>query len=630
MTLKRDGPTAASETLATLQYIVQSHAHNVQLVVGPLPPGTTSSQVTVEVSAAAVLEISLAGSSTESITYQLPEGLSDEELKVKFSKKRSTLTVSWAVREYEEGERSRVTTSSLSKSIPSSGPLPPHGNGEAPLLASPESTLLIIPAACAEVSDGGSDVPSSSPALSAEADGSSSTFCSTVHLSSPVSDSTTDPKTAASHSAIQGVVESLHDAGLSAEASDAVGRAEEDKSGEDVKSLPCEEERQESVVLQPRKLAKSRKKKGKKGKAADQKELTVAAMDTVHGLEDLEATADSLAEQLLSRGFAYVDEFLSPEVVNRILAETCPLHDFFEPGEIWVGKEAQAGAQVARDDVRGDSILWMNFPTMVSNNCHTLHRAMRRMDTLIMNLLPRRVPRLAHISEHSDAMLSIYPPPSGRFQKHIDNTARDGRCLTVLLYLNVGWKPEMGGALKLWPLKTGQVEGSLITTAAQTLSRGAGVEPVELLPIAGRLAMFYSDRVLHEVLPTLQMRYAVTQWYYDRNERAEAMAAAKVAASATPAGKGRVVKGRGGGAGGVDAQAEAHSFIRALMVDTSQPTPELIDSLINQVEALSSDALRMASQIMGASTPEDLIKAVRGFTPQGLSELRDELARMGQ
>ncbi len=120
------------------------------------------------------------------------------------------------------------------------------------------------------------------------------------------------------------------------------------------------------------------------------------------------------------------------------------------------------------------------------------------MDTLVMNLLPRRVPRLAHVSEHSDAMLSLYPP-SSRFQKHIDNTARDGRCLTVLLYLNVGWKPEWGGELRLWPLKTGQVQGSLVTTAAQTMSRGGDMEPVELLPIAGRLAMFYSDRVLHEV-----------------------------------------------------------------------------------------------------------------------------------
>eukprot|EP00951_Prasinocladus_malaysianus_P009703 scaffold70816_cov44-Prasinocladus_malaysianus.AAC.1 len=228
------------------------------------------------------------------------------------------------------------------------------------------------------------------------------------------------------------------------------------------------------------------------------------------------------------------------------------------------------------------------------------------MDTLVMNLLPRRVPRLAHVSEHSDAMLSIYPPPGSRFQKHIDNTARDGRCLTVLLYLNPTWNPEWGGELRLWPLKTGDVRGSLITTAAQTLSRGEGAEPVDLLPYSGRLAMFYSDRVLHEVCPTRQLRYAVTQWYYDRNERAEAVATA--ASSAKKSASARK--------SGVDAQAEAHAFIRALMVDTSEPTPALLEGLFKQVEyidfaiksascmpvtSLSNAALEIASQIMGAS-----------------------------
>ena len=70
------------------------------------------------------------------------------------------------------------------------------------------------------------------------------------------------------------------------------------------------------------------------------------------------------------------------------------------------------------------------------------------------------------------------------------------------------------------------------------------------------------------------MRHAVTQWYYDRNERAEALAAAAAA------GKNRAP---GSGGGGVDAQAEAHAFIRALMVDTTEPSPELIRSLIQQV-----------------------------------------------
>ena len=47
-----------------------------------------------------------------------------------------------------------------------------------------------------------------------------------------------------------------------------------------------------------------------------------------------------------SRGYAYVDDFLSPDVVGKLVEETRPLQEFFEPGEIWVGKEAQAGAQV--------------------------------------------------------------------------------------------------------------------------------------------------------------------------------------------------------------------------------------------------------------------------------------------
>lgn len=74
-----------------------------------------------------------------------------------------------------------------------------------------------------------------------------------------------------------------------------------------------------------------------------------------------------------------MDNFLAPGVVGSILKETAPLHEYYEPGEIWVGKEAQAGAQVARGDVRGDSILWLNFQTMISNNCMSLHRAMRRV-----------------------------------------------------------------------------------------------------------------------------------------------------------------------------------------------------------------------------------------------------------
>ena len=37
-----------------------------------------------------------------------------------------------------------------------------------------------------------------------------------------------------------------------------------------------------------------------------------------------------------------------------------------------------------------------------------------------------------------------------RFQRHIDNTAGDGRVLTVLVYLNSDWDAADGGALRVY------------------------------------------------------------------------------------------------------------------------------------------------------------------------------------
>jgi len=46
-------------------------------------------------------------------------------------------------------------------------------------------------------------------------------------------------------------------------------------------------------------------------------------------------------------------------------------------------------------------------------------------------------------------MLAIYPGGGSRFQKHVDNTARDGRRLTVLCYLNEAWDDANGGQLRV-------------------------------------------------------------------------------------------------------------------------------------------------------------------------------------
>ena len=94
---------------------------------------------------------------------------------------------------------------------------------------------------------------------------------------------------------------------------------------------------------------------------------------------------------------------------------------------------------------------------------------------------------------------------SSRYTKHIDNGDSNGRRITAIYYLNEGWRRHHGGALRLYD------------------NVGDDVPFVDVEPIADRLVLFLSDaHTPHEVMPTHQDRFAVTCWFLDPNERAEA------------------------------------------------------------------------------------------------------------
>jgi SM-20-related protein len=67
--------------------------------------------------------------------------------------------------------------------------------------------------------------------------------------------------------------------------------------------------------------------------------------------------------------------------------------------------------------------------------------------------------------------------------------------VSIILYLNDSWKEADGGQLRLY------------------LPQDDGTERVEdVLPIGGRLVVFLSAEVPHEVLPTHKPRLSITGW----------------------------------------------------------------------------------------------------------------------
>ena len=124
--------------------------------------------------------------------------------------------------------------------------------------------------------------------------------------------------------------------------------------------------------------------------------------------------------------------------------------------------------------------------------------------------------------ERSDAMLAIYPGGGARFARHVDNTTvcmlanhtyyvpvmylciyvlayivhmlqGDGRRLTVLIYLNPSWTADNGGALRISPPT--DVATSSSAKAVEVPDRPAYGDDVDVLPLGGRVAMFYSTEV---------------------------------------------------------------------------------------------------------------------------------------
>ncbi|XP_053142839.1 prolyl hydroxylase EGLN3 isoform X1 [Hemicordylus capensis] len=194
-------------------------------------------------------------------------------------------------------------------------------------------------------------------------------------------------------------------------------------------------------------------------------------------------------------GLCIVDHFLGHRMAERILQEVLALQlsGKFQDGAL---ASQRAGSSKA---IRGDEILWVEGS---EPGCENIGYLLKRMDKLIMHADGK----LGHykIRGRHKAMVACYPGNGTGYVRHVDNPNGDGRCITCIYYLNKNWDSKLhGGILRIFP------EGK---------SYVADVEP-----IFDRLLFFWSDRRNpHEVQPSYATRYAMTVWYFDAEERAEA------------------------------------------------------------------------------------------------------------
>lgn len=196
-------------------------------------------------------------------------------------------------------------------------------------------------------------------------------------------------------------------------------------------------------------------------------------------------------------GICAKDGFLGDRLGSKVLEEVETLNH----GGKFRGGQLVSQKNIPSKNIRGDQIAWVegNEP-----GCENIGSLMAHIDEAIMRSAANGQLGNYAINGRTKAMVACYPGNGTGYVRHVDNPNGDGRCITCIYYLNKNWDVKVhGGLLQIFPEDRNVV---------------ANIEP-----LFDRLLIFWSDRRNpHEVKPAFATRYAITVWYFDAKERAEA------------------------------------------------------------------------------------------------------------
>lgn len=198
---------------------------------------------------------------------------------------------------------------------------------------------------------------------------------------------------------------------------------------------------------------------------------------------------EQAAIDLAERSYTIIPDFLSPTEVLQVLEA---LQERIDNGEF---KKAGIGTgndlQIDRS-IRGDHIKWIERHDAKPNTRVFLDR---------VDLLMHALNRVCFLGLKDYETHFAFYPEGTCYKRHLDQfKVSDHRRISFVLYLNTAWQQGDGGELRLYIPN----------------ENGDGETAVDVQPTAGRLAVFRSDIIEHEVLRANKERYSITGWMLDQ------------------------------------------------------------------------------------------------------------------
>ena len=193
------------------------------------------------------------------------------------------------------------------------------------------------------------------------------------------------------------------------------------------------------------------------------------------------AVVDVVATALRDRGWWVGDGLFPLDLCQQLADELVMLRKADVLARAGIGRGLD---HLVDPSIRGDLIHWLDGGTAAQAALLELLRSLRR------ELNRRLFLGLFEFEGH----FAVYPAGAG-YQRHVDSfRGAANRILSLAIYLNPQWCAADGGLLRLFDPTTGRVAD-------------------EVVPLLGRVAIFLSEELPHEVTVTRRDRQAIAGWF---------------------------------------------------------------------------------------------------------------------
>lgn len=190
---------------------------------------------------------------------------------------------------------------------------------------------------------------------------------------------------------------------------------------------------------------------------------------------------EGLIQGLIDNEYACCDDFILPGIVSGLSDNIQRL----SKSENMISSGFGNKVDFKKDSsVRGDKINWI-----ADESTNPFERSyLKKIEKFILYLNSTCFTSITTFESH----YSSYEK-SSFYKRHIDQFKTEkGRKFSIVLYLNENWKKEDGGLLSLYP-KAGK--------------------QIDILPLGGRMVLFRSDEMEHEVNPSFtRERNSIAGW----------------------------------------------------------------------------------------------------------------------